>query len=110
VWLFPVMQACSSRKECRQGGRAGHVGGEPEAPGCSREGARPDLLEKRKKMQNCRSIEGEGGKGLDPRDWRVGTAGLEQSVAAEDSRCWRPAPVHLLSSPISFPLSFPLSF
>ena len=60
-------------------------------------------------MQNCILIEGEGGKGLDPRDWSVVTAGLEQSAtAAEDSRCLRPAPVHLLSS-LSLSLSPSLS-
>ena len=43
--------------------------------------------------RRCRIADRLEEKGLEPRDWRVGTARLlEQSPATEDSRCWWPAP------------------
>jgi len=43
--------------------------------------------------RRCRIADRLEEKGLEPRDWRVGMARLlEQSAAADDSRCWRPAP------------------
>jgi len=95
----PVYPTPGDAAPGRGAGREAEVGGKEAEVGTSenqellgaagRESARIGW----RRGRRCRIADRLEEKGLEPRDWRVGTARLlEQSPATEDSRCWRPAP------------------